>query len=152
MLAGQADVAIAYQPNVAEAESQGAKVVFDFSNAIGPFCNTGIMVLNDTITAHPDIIQALCNGFEKAMRRTYGDPDYAKQVAAKEFPQLSKPVIESAIDSELKYKIPSQTVVVDRAQWANLMAMQVYLKNIKGTTTFDQIVDNTFANKAAAAA
>jgi NitT/TauT family transport system substrate-binding protein len=152
MLAGQADVAIAYQPNVAQAESQGAKVVFDFSNAIGPFCNTGIMVLNDTITAQPKIIQALCNGFQKAMHRTYNDPAYAKQVARKEFPQLSAAVIDSAIDSELKYKIPSQSVVVDRAQWANLMAMQVYLKNIKGITTFEQIVDNSFATKAAAAA
>ena len=51
MLAGQADVAIAYQPNVAAAEAQGAKIVFDFSTAIGPFCNTGIMVLNDTSRA-----------------------------------------------------------------------------------------------------
>jgi NitT/TauT family transport system substrate-binding protein len=152
MLAGRADVAIAYQPNVAQAESQGAKVVFDFSNAIGPFCNTGIMVLNDTITSQPKIIQALCNGFEKGMRKTYGDPAFAKQVARKEFPQLSPAVIDSAIDSELKYKIPSQTVVVDPAQWANLMAMQVYLKNIKGTTTFEQIVDNSFATRAAAAA
>jgi NitT/TauT family transport system substrate-binding protein len=152
MLAGRADVAIAYQPNVAQAESQGAKVVFDFSNAIGPFCNTGIMVLNDTITSQPKIIQALCNGFEKGMRKTYGDPAFAKEVARKEFPQLSPAVIDSAIDSELKYKIPSQTVVVDPAQWANLMAMQVYLKNIKGTTTFEQIVDNSFATRAAAAA
>jgi NitT/TauT family transport system substrate-binding protein len=152
MLAGRADVAIAYQPNVAQAESQGAKVVFDFSNAIGPFCNTGIMVLNDTITSQPKIIQALCNGFEKGMRKTYGDPAFAKEVAHKEFPQLSPAVIDSAIDSELKYKIPSQTVVVDPAQWANLMAMQVYLKNIKGTTTFEQIVDNSFATRAAAAA
>jgi NitT/TauT family transport system substrate-binding protein len=152
MLAGRADVAIAYQPNVAQAESQGAQVVFDFSNAIGPFCNTGIMVLNDTITSQPKIIQALCNGFEKGMRKTYGDPAFAKQVARKEFPQLSPAVIDSAIDSELKYKIPSQTVVVDPAQWANLMAMQVYLKNIKGTTTFEQIVDNSFATRAAAAA
>src|ERR1700738_2580247 len=42
MLAGQADIAIAYQPSVAAAEAQGAKVGFDFSSYIGPFCNTGI--------------------------------------------------------------------------------------------------------------
>ena len=58
---------------------------------------------------------------------------------------------DSAIDAELKYRIPSQSVVVDKMQWDKLIDMQVYLKNIKGTTTFDQIVDNTFANKAAAA-
>ena len=150
MLAGQADVAIAYQPGVAQAEAQGAKIVFDFSNAIGPFCNTGIMVLNETIATKPQIIQALCNGFQQAMNRTYNDPAFAKQVAQKEFPQLSPAVISSAIDTELKYLIPSRSVVVDRTQWDNLIKMQVYLKNIKGTTTFDQIVDNSFANKAAA--
>lgn len=152
MLAGQADAAIAYQPNVAAAEAQGAHIIFDFSNAIGPFCNTGIMVLNDTVSAHPDIIQALCNGFEESGRRVYGDPAYAKQIAHKEFPDLPGDVVDKAIDAELQYKIPAQSVAVDRAQWDNLMAMQVYLKNIKGTTTFNQIVDNSFAMKAEKAA
>ena len=53
MLAGQADIAIAYQPSVAAAQAQGAKVVFDFSSYIGPFCNTGIMVLPSTIQKDP---------------------------------------------------------------------------------------------------
>ena len=42
-------------------------------------------------------------------------------------------------------------MVVDKAQWDNLIAMQIYLKNIKGTTTFEQIVDNSFAMKAKSA-
>lgn len=150
MLAGQADVAIAYQPGVAQARSQGARIVFDFANPIGPFCNTGIMVLNDTISSKPDIIQGLCNGFQRAMKRTYADPAYAKQVARAEFPQLPADVIDNAIDTELQYRIPSQSVLVDQTQWSNLIKMQVYLGNIKGTTTFAQIVDNSFARKAVA--
>ena len=150
MLAGQADVAIAYQPGVAQAEAAGAHIVFDFANPIGPFCNTGIMVLNTTVTADPTIVQALCDGFQKAMKRTYGDPTYAKQVARAEFPELAPDIINSAIDTELRYRIPSDTVVVDRKQWANLIAMQVYLGNIRGTTSFEQIVDNSFALEAAA--
>jgi NitT/TauT family transport system substrate-binding protein len=148
MLAGQADVAIAYQPGVAQAQDQGAKIIFDFASAIGPFCNTGIMVLNQTIAKQPEIVQALCNGFELADRRVYSDPDYAKSVARQEFPDLPAAVVNAAIDSELEYKIPAQSVIVDQAQWDNLIKMQVYLKNIKGTTTFAQIVDNTFAKKA----
>ncbi len=150
MLAGQADVAIAYQPNVAAAEAQGARIIFDFSSYIGPFCNTGIMVLNDTIATQPKIVQALCDGFEQSGRRVYGDPAYAKAIARKEFPDLPGDVVDKAIDAELTYKIPAQSVVVDPAQWDNLMKMQVYLKNIKGTTTFAQIVDNSFAEKARA--
>jgi len=151
MLAGQADVAIAYQPNVAAAESEGAKIIFDFSNYIGPFCNTGIMVLDETIKTKPEIVQALCNGFELSGRRVYGDPDYAKSIARKEFPDLPGEVVNKAIDAEILYKIPAESVVVDKPQWDNLMKMQVYLKNIQGKTTFDQIVDNSFAMKAKAA-
>ena len=152
MLAGRADVAIAYQPNVAAAEAQGAKIVFDFSTYIGPFCNTGIMVLNDTVAQKAEIVQALCTGLEMAGRRVYSDPAYAKIVARKEFPDLPGDVVDKAIDAEIEYKIPAESVQVDRKQWDNLMAMQKYLKNVKGTTTFEQIVDNSFAEKAAKAA
>ena len=74
MLAGQADMAIAYQPSVASAEAQGAKVVFDFSNYIGPFCNTGIMVLPSTIEKDPEMVQALVTSFEEASRQDLRGP------------------------------------------------------------------------------
>ena len=37
-------------------------------------------------------------------------------------------------------------------QWKNLMDMQIYLGNTKGSVPFDQIIDNSFAEKAIAAA
>jgi len=152
MLAGQADIAIAYQPSVAAAEAQGAKVVFDFSSYIGPFCNTGIMVLPTTIQKDPQMVQALVTSFEEASRKTYADPAFAKQVARKEFPDLPGDVVDKAIDAELTYLIPAQSVVTKPDQWKNLMDMQVYLGNAKGTIPFDQIIDNSFAEKAVATA
>ncbi len=148
MLAGQADIAIAYQPNVAAAEAQGAKVVFDFSNYIGPFCNTGIMVLPTTIAKDPEMVQALVTSFEEASRKTYADPAFAKQVARKEFPDLPGEVVDKAIDAQLKYLIPAQSVKTKEDQWKNLMDMQLYLKNIKGTVPFSEVIDNSFADKA----
>lgn len=151
MLAGQADMAIAYQPSVASAVDQGAKVVFDFSSYVGPFCNTGIMVLPATIEKDPEMVQALVTAFEEASRMTYADPAFAKEVARKEFPDLPPAVVDAAIDAQLEYKIPAETVVVQEDQWKNLMDMQVYLKNIKGTVPFAEIIDNSFAEKAVAA-
>jgi NitT/TauT family transport system substrate-binding protein len=148
MLAGQADMAIAYQPSVASAVAQGAKVVFDFASYVGPFCNTGIMVLPSTIQKDPAMVQALVTAFEDASRLTYKDPAFAKEVARKEFPDLPPAVVDAAIDAELQYKIPAETVVVKEDQWKNLMEMQVYLKNVKGSIPFDQIIDNSFALKA----
>jgi NitT/TauT family transport system substrate-binding protein len=148
MLAGQADMAIAYQPSVASAVAQGAKVVFDFSNYVGPFCNTGIMVLPATIEKDPEMVQALVTSFEEASRLTYSDPKFAKEVARKEFPELPPEVVDAAIDAELEFKIPAESVVVKEDQWANLIDMQVYLGNVKGTLAFNQIIDNSFALKA----
>lgn len=150
MLAGQADMAVAYQPSVAAAEAQGAKVVFDFSNYVGPFCNTGIMVLPTTIQKDPAMVQALVTSFEEASRKTYADPAFAKEVARKEFPDLPGEVVDKAIDAQLKYLIPAQSVITKPDQWKNLMDMQVYLGNAKGSIPFDQIIDNSFAEKAIA--
>jgi NitT/TauT family transport system substrate-binding protein len=148
MLAGQADMAIAYQPSVAAAVNQGAKVVFDFSNYVGPFMNTGIMVLPSTIESDPEMVQALVTAFEEASRLTYSDPGFAKEVARKEFPDLPPEVADAAIDAELEFKIPAETVVVQEDQWKNLMDMQKYLGNVKGDIPFEQVVDNSFALKA----
>jgi NitT/TauT family transport system substrate-binding protein len=148
MLAGQADMAIAYQPSVASAVDQGAKVVFDFSTYVGPFCNTGIMVLPSTIENDPEMVQALVTSFEEAARLTYSDPAYAKEVARLEFPDLPPEVVDAAIDAELEYLIPAQSVLVKEDQWQNLIDMQIYLGNVKGEIPFDQIIDNSFAEKA----
>jgi NitT/TauT family transport system substrate-binding protein len=148
MLAGQADMAIAYQPSVASAVDQGAKVVFDFSNYVGPFCNTGIMVLPSTIENDPEMVQALVTSFEEASRLTYADPDFAKEVARLEFPDLPPEVVDAAIDAQLEFLIPAQSVLVKEDQWQNLIDMQIYLGNVKGEVPFDEIIDNSFAENA----
>lgn len=150
MLAGQADMAIAYQPSVASAIDQGAQVVFDFAEYIGPFCNTGIMVLESTIERDPEMVQALVTSFEQASRLTYADPDFAKEVARREFSDLPPEVVDAAIEAQLQYRIPAETVAVQRDQWDNLMDMQLYLGNVEGTVAFEEIIDNTFAENAVA--
>ena len=149
MLAGQADMAVAYQPGVASAMSQGAKVVFDFASYMGPFCNTGIMVLPDYAKANPKIVQALVSAFEEASRMTYAKPDFAKEVARKEFPDLAADVVNKAMDMQLQFKIPAESVKTDPKQWENLMKMQKYLGNVKGTIPFKDIIDNSYADVAA---
>jgi NitT/TauT family transport system substrate-binding protein len=148
MLAGQADMAVAYQPSVAAAESQGAKVVFDFANYVGPFTNTGIMVLPEYAKENSDVVQALVKSFEEAGRLVYADPAYAKKVARLEFPDLAPEVVDKAIDAQIKFQIPAATVVTQAEGWNKLMEMQKFLGNVKYSIPMDQVVDNSFAEKA----
>jgi NitT/TauT family transport system substrate-binding protein len=148
MLAGQADMAVAYQPSVSAAESQGAKIVFDFAKYVGPFCNTGIMVLPDYAKANPEIVQAIVTSFEEAGRLVYSDPAYAKKIARLEFPDMPGDVVDKAIDAEVKFKIPAETVVTLPDQWNNLMAMQKFLGNVKYSIPMEKVIDNSYADKA----
>ncbi len=152
MLAGRADMAVAYQPSVAAAEAQGAKIVFDFAKYVGPFCNTGIMVLPDYAKANPDIVLALVKSFEEAGRLVYSDPAYAKKVARLEFPDIPGEVVDKAIDAEVQFKIPAETVVTQADAWNNLMAMQKFLGHVKYSIPMEQVIDNSFAEKAVKAA
>ena len=101
-----------------------------------------------TIENDPEMVQALVTSFEEASRLTYADPDFAKEVARKEFPDLPPEVVDAAIDAELEYLIPAQSVLVKEDQWQNLIDMQIYLGNVKGEIPFDEIIDNSFAEKA----
>ena len=149
MLAGQADMAIAYQPSVASAVAQGAKVVFDFSNYVGPFCNTGIMVLPSTIAKDPEMVQALVTSFEEAGRLTYARPGVRQEGgAARSSPTCPATSSTRRSTPSSSTKIPAQSVVTKPDQWKNLMDMQNYLGNVKGSIPFDQIIDNSFAEKA----
>ena len=148
MLAGQADIAVAYQPSVSAAEAQGARVVFDFASYVGPFTNTGIMVLPEYAEANPDIVQALVTSFEEAGRLVYADPAYAKKVARLEFPDLDGAIVDKAIDAQLKYRIPAETVVTQTDAWNKLMEMQKFLGNVKYSIPMDQVIDNSYAEKA----
>ena len=77
-----------------------------------------------TIERDPEMVQALVTSFEEASRLTYGDPAFAKKVARQEFPDLPGEVVDTAIDAELQYLIPAQSVVTQADQWKNLMDMQ----------------------------
>jgi NitT/TauT family transport system substrate-binding protein len=105
-------------------------------------------VLPEYATAHPEVVQSLTNALEEAARLTYAKPDYAKEVARAEFPDLPPDVVNKAIDMELQYKIPAQTLPVDRQQWDKLISMQKYLGNVQGTLSYSDVIDNTFSSKA----
>ena len=65
VLAGQADVAVAYEPNVDMAVVQdGGHVLYSWANAIGEFTNTGLQARESYVRAHPDVAQKIVNALE----------------------------------------------------------------------------------------
>ncbi|MGW3624023.1 ABC transporter substrate-binding protein [Streptomyces sp. NPDC000880] len=151
VLAGQADVVVAQEPNVDTAVVQnGAHVLYSWSDAIGEFTNTGLQARSSYVKANPTVVQKVVNALQMGAEYTYAHPDAAKAIARAEFPSLPAKVIDAAIQRELDNGIPSKTLVVPQAGWNKLMDLGRKLGNCSCDISFGEIVDNSFAQKAAA--
>ena len=150
VLAGQADVAVAYEPNVDMAVNQsGAHVVYSWADAIGEFTNTGLQTLGSYVKANPQVAQKMVTALEMGAQHVYQHPDDAKAVARQEFPNLPPDVVDAAIQRQIDNHIPASTTAVSETGWNALMTMGRQLGNCSCDVPFNQIVDNSFAQQAA---
>jgi NitT/TauT family transport system substrate-binding protein len=150
VLAGQADIAVAYEPNVDTAVvGQGAHVVFSWSKFMGPFHNTGMYALPEFVDANRDVVQGMANALQKGALHTYHYPADTKAVARKEFPDLDPKIVDAAIQRQLDNGVPAKTFVVSEAGWKALMTVGAGLGNCSCDVPFGKVVDNSFAKKAA---
>jgi NitT/TauT family transport system substrate-binding protein len=150
VLAGQADVAVAYEPNVDMAVLQdGAHVLYSWADAIGEFTNTGLQARESFVKANPQIVQKMVNALQMGAEHVYQHPDDAKAIARQEFPNLPGNVVDAAIQREIDNHIPANTTAVSQQGWQQLMTLGHQLGNCQCNVAFDQIVDNSFAQKAA---
>ncbi len=151
VLAGEADIAVAYEPNVDTAVvGQGAHVVFSWASFMGPFHNTGMYALPSFVSANADLVQGMANALQKGALYAYKYPDEAKAVARKEFPDLDPNIVNAAIQRQLDNNIPATTFVVSETGWQALMTVGAGLGNCQCNLSFSKVVDNSFASKAAA--
>lgn len=150
VLAGQADVAVAYEPNVDMAVAQdGAHVLYSWADAVGEFMNTGLQARQSFVQANPEVAQKVVNALEMGAQHVYQHPEDAKSVARLEFPNLPPDVVDAAIQRQIDNHIPANTTVVSQKGWNTLMTLGRQLGNCSCDVPFDQIVDNSFVEKAA---
>jgi NitT/TauT family transport system substrate-binding protein len=151
MLAGQADVTVAQEPSLDTAVIQnGAHVLYSWASAIGEFTNTGLQSTSSYVKANPTVVQKVVNALQMGAEYTYKHPAATKAIARKEFPSLPASVVDAAIQREIDNQIPASTLTVQQAGWDKLMHLGQQLGNCACNVPFNQIIDNSFANKAAA--
>jgi NitT/TauT family transport system substrate-binding protein len=151
VVAGAADVAVAQEPGVDTAVVQdGAHVLYGWPDAIGEFTNTGLQSRSSYVKANPAVAQKMLNALQMGAVYTYAHPDQAKAVARVEFPSLAPQIIDAVIQREIDNRIPSNTLVVQQDGWNKLMHIGQQLGNCSCDVPFNEIIDNSFAQKAAA--
>jgi len=154
MTQGKADIAVVSEPMLTKGVGEGIwqQPFYNAPKAFGPYAYSTINVSLSTITGDPTTTRTFVAGMLKALAFIRSNHDGAMAIAAKEFPDLSPPVLKGsmqrAYDDELwewSGKITPGSVVTAESvvKTAGLLAVDV---------PYSEIVDLRFINPKATGA
>ena len=144
-VAGQAKVAVMYEPGLDQAVAKGMKVVLGFPKLYGPYAFSAITSRTD---ADPDTVQRFVNGMEAALRSIRSDPAAAVAIAKKEFPTLDPVVVENAVKRMIEDNVYPPSVDITPAALKVSMDTQIALGNLAAQPVYDKFISSVYIKKA----
>ncbi|MEV0890679.1 ABC transporter substrate-binding protein [Promicromonospora sp. NPDC050262] len=155
---GQADYALAVDPQVAQGEAMGLTSVYSFSanEDWSPFAFSSLTTTQAYIDENPEAAQGVVTAFERASRSIYADPDRAIEIAQEYFSDLDDDVIATSVNREIEAKGYPETVLVTPESWDNNLEIALYAGNVEDypsdATSYETNVNTELAEQAATAA
>jgi NitT/TauT family transport system substrate-binding protein len=147
-LAGQAKVAVMYEPGLDQAVAKGMKVVLGFPKLYGPYAFSAIVAKTDADTV---TVQRFVTGIDRALQAIHADPAGAVAIAQKEFPTLDPAVVEAATKRMIAENIYPSNVDIAPEALKIAMATQIALGNLKSQPDYDAFVATGIIKKVLAA-
>ncbi|KQP51465.1 ABC transporter substrate-binding protein [Methylobacterium sp. Leaf108] len=147
-LAGQAKVAVLYEPGLDQVVAKGMKVVLGFPKLYGPYAFSAVSARKDV---DPAAAQAFVNGMQAAVTLMQAEPAKAVAVAKRQFPNLDPAVVEAAVKRMMDEKVYPVSVDITKAALALGLDTQIALGNLAAQPDYDTFVRKDFIAKALAA-
>lgn len=144
VVAKKADVAVAYQPQIEQGISQGLEIVYDFTEQYPEYAFSTFNTSTDIIKNNPQLVEHFVAATQEALDLIHNDPDKAKEVARKEFSQLSPDVVDAAVDRMIKSNVYPKSTEITSEALTNALDIQKYVGNLKTDVPFDEMIDNQF--------
>jgi len=144
LLAGQADIAVVYEPQLDQGLVQGLEIVYDFTKDYPDFAfatlNTSAKLIGDS----SDLVQRMVNALQAALDFIHADPAATKEIAKKEFPNLEAEVVESAVQRMIDSNVYPNDGTLTQSAFQTAIDMQKFIGNLKADVTFEELVDPSF--------
>lgn len=146
--AGEVDIAMDLDPNVAVAESQGYQAVISLGNFLPPQAITGISSREDFILQHPETVQKFLNALQKAVTAFYKDENIGIRVAKKVFPETDADSLARAVARSRQNAIYPHAITIKDKVWQQGILERLNAGDLKNLQATDVATDNSFAQKA----
>lgn len=144
-LAGQAKIAVMYEPGLDQAVAKGMKVVLGFPKLYGPYQFSAIVTRLD---ANKDTTERFAEGIELALRYLHKNRAGALAVAKKEFPTLDPMVVEGAVNRMISENVYPPSVDITPQALKVAMDTQIALGNLPAQPVYDKFIATDIIKKA----
>jgi NitT/TauT family transport system substrate-binding protein len=146
-MAGQAKIAVMYEPGLDQVVAKGMKVVVGFPKLYGPYAFSTITARTDV---DPDLAQRLTNGLEMAERFMHKNLGRTVEIAQKQFPTLDPVVVEAAVKRMLADNVYPTNVDITPEALKLALDTQIALGNLNAQPDYKTFVPRTYIEKAMA--
>lgn len=146
-VAGQAKVAVMYEPGLDQVVAKGMKVVVGFPQLYGAYAFSTITARVDV---DPDLAQRLTNGLEMAVRFMHKNTARTVEIAQKQFPTLEPAVVEAAVKRMLADNVYPTSVDITPDALKLALETQIALGNLAAQPDYKTFVPRTYMEKAMA--
>lgn len=149
LFSGDADISMTIEPVVSQALARGAHIVYSFPEHYGEFALTGLMIKDEAIQNGSKRLQHILNAYQRALTFAHQNPDAAVDIATKEFPDIDRTVIQSAVRRMLEEETIPRSVVVSLQSYQQAVQVRRDVGDLEREVPFSEAVDNRFAEEAA---
>lgn len=145
VIAGKADIAVAYQPQIEQGLSQGLKLIYDFTKDYPEYAFSTVNTSQKLIDENPDLVKRFVKSMDDALKLIHSNPEIAKEVAKKEFPEIEASVVEGAVQRMIDSNVYRENIEVTEEAFTTAIEMQKFVGNIKNDMLYEDIVDSQFS-------
>ena len=150
---GNGDYVALFEPTATEVELAGqGYVLASIGEESGDIPYTAYFASQSYIAENPDVIQGFANAVAKGLKwvSEHTDREVAEMIAD-QFPDTDISVLETVVGRYRSINAWKDTPVMDKEDLERLETVMQTAGELSGRVDFDALVDNSFAEKAAAA-
>jgi NitT/TauT family transport system substrate-binding protein len=144
----QADVALELEPNVSQAVTDGAVVLYSMKDIYGDFAITGLTATPKFIETNPTVVIAVTCALQKALDLIHKDQNVALEILKKRFPDIRSQVASDALRRVTDDGIIPSTLTISEMAWRKAVDVRLSVGDFTTPGQFASFVDNRFAERA----
>lgn len=145
VLAGRADVALAFPPAADIAMANGLHAVFDASKFLGPFLLSALCSRRDYVRDNPFAHHAVMRALERACQYAHAYPHDAVRIAQQQFAEADPDTIAAATWRCLRRNFVPEHVAVDEEAWRENCIINRFVGTLHSYHELSEMVDNDAA-------